>query len=644
MVSPSSRLPARSHASPQPRVPATSAAGAHASGTARDRCILIVIATAAYLAVAMFWIARGMNPITGDEPHYLVGAHALIYEHSLDVSRVYGHDPWSNIFGGGTHTVSSGERQYSAHGLAIELLIALPYRLFGVTGAKAALCVVAGSLVSVVYLVLLQITADRRWSLAAALVLALSLPNTMAAGQIYPDLLVGFLQLYIFYQLARGFPPTDRSWLRLLSVACAVGALPWMQNRHLAVGAAFGTAVMVRLLHDSRDADDGGPAHHRLAVLRSSRFLVPLALMVGLQLGSLLYSWLGIHAFGPSAPPGFMGWYSAMIGLGLHLDRFHGIFFQNPLLFAAIAGLPVFVRRTPTLAILWATVYVLSVVPVCLTRFGYGGWAFAGRYGWDVAPLWIVPFAHFVAWLLEQRRGRAVLAVLLMVSALVQVLLAARWITTDGLLIEGVWRPSMVDGFYGDLSGKLPMFSGLQELLVHRPNWLWVGLALLCLFITRMTRKRWKMSLVVTSAAIVLVGLLLISPSIHRPFEIVGARLPMTTGRNDGSARIAVEGTDAPGFVTFGPYVMLTAGCYELQLSYAAAYPDGTHPLSWDHYSGGQILSQGLVDAAERGTVLRQVVRVPPGDQIDGFELRVWFGGKGRIRIDKLVIVESPAC
>jgi len=35
---------------------------------------------------------------------------------------------------------------------------------------------------------------------------------------------------------------------------------------------------------------------------------------------------------------------------------------------------------------------------------------------------------------------------------------------------------------------------------------------------------------------------------------------------------------------------------------------------------------------------------VPPGDQIDGFELRVWFGGKGRIRIDKLVIVESPAC
>jgi len=426
--------------------------------------------------------------------------------------------------------------------------------------------------------------------------------------------------------------------------ACAVGALPWMQNRHLAVGAAFGTAVMVRLLHDSRDSDDGGPAHHRLAVLRSSRFLVPLALMVGLQLGSLLYSWLGIHAFGPSAPPGFMGWYSAMIGLGLHLDRFHGIFFQNPLLFAAIAGLPVFVRRTPTLAILWATVYVLSVVPVCLTRFGYGGWAFAGRYGWDVAPLWIVPFAHFVAWLLEQRRGRAVLAVLLMVSALVQVLLAARWITTDGLLIEGVWRPSMVDGFYGDLSGKLPMFSGLQELLVHRPNWLWVGLALLCLFITRMTRKRWKMSLVVTSAAIVLVGLLLISPSIHRPFEIVGARLPMTTGRNDGSARIAVEGTDAPGFVTFGPYVMLTAGCYELQLSYAAAYPDSTHPLSWDHYSGGQILSQGLVDAAERGTVLRQVVRVPPGDQIDGFELRVWFGGKGRIRIDKLVIVESPAC
>ena len=290
--------------------------------------------------------------------------------------------------------------------------------------------------------------------------------------------------------------------------------------------------------------------------------------------------------------------------------------------FAGIAGLPVFARRTPKLAVLWAVVYVLSIVPACLAPWGYGGWAFAGRYGWDVAPLWSVPFAHFMAWLLEHRRGTAALAVLLTVSALVQAWLAAGWITTDGLLIEGVWRPSMIDGIYGGLNGKLPMFSRLQELMVHRPNWLWVGLALLCLFVTRISRRRRTMSLAVMSAAIVLVALLLTSPRIYQPLQLAGATLPKTTGRNDGSARIAAEGTDAPGFVTFGPYVTLAAGCYELQLSYAAEYPAGTHPLSWDHYSGGHILSQGAVDAAERGTVLRQLVRVPPGDQIGSFELR----------------------
>src|SRR5215468_7214549 len=51
-------------------------------GAARDQMIVAVVATIAYLAIAIFWLERDMNVVTGDEPHYLVVAHALVYNHS----------------------------------------------------------------------------------------------------------------------------------------------------------------------------------------------------------------------------------------------------------------------------------------------------------------------------------------------------------------------------------------------------------------------------------------------------------------------------------------------------------------------------------------------------------------------------------
>src|SRR5215475_5244995 len=66
-------------------------------GAARDQAIVAAVAAIAYLAIAIFWLERGMNVITGDEPHYLVVAHALVYNHSLDLRPVYGRGPWAGL-------------------------------------------------------------------------------------------------------------------------------------------------------------------------------------------------------------------------------------------------------------------------------------------------------------------------------------------------------------------------------------------------------------------------------------------------------------------------------------------------------------------------------------------------------------------
>jgi len=611
---------------------------------ARDQAFVGVVATAAYLSIAIFWLARGINAITGDEPHYLVAAHALVYNHSLDLRPVYGHGQWAGLGGGQFHTVDSGDAVLPGHGLAISALIALPYRFFGVWGAKVTLCVLAGMLVSVAYPVLRDIVRQRWWSLAGALVIALSLPNTMGAGQIFPDLIAGLLPLYLLYQIARGFPVGDRRWPRLLSFAVAAGVLPWLHHRHVPIAATFDAAFLLRFLYDDGAERHAARRATRSGALRSAHLLVPLGVMVGMQVLELAYTLWLVGTLVYPAQPHFLGWYSVMIALGLHLDQFHGIFFQNPLFFAALAGLPIFMRRTPRLFALWALVYVLSVVPVTAHPSGYGGWAFAGRYEWDFAPLWIFPLGHFMSWLLQRRAGRPALAVLLGGALALQALLASRWVVA-GFLIQDTSRPLWaLDGFYSDLHDLLPVFARPERLLTDWPNWVWLGLAVITVLFTAVSRTHRTAMVAAVCAATALAALLLVKPRPTEPFNIVGAGLFRSTGHNEGMVRVVSEGTDGPGLVIFGPFLALRPGCYETALFYDADYPPDGRPAIWESHGAGRSLGRGEVTAARPGAVLRQLVRVAPGEKIPNFEVRVWFGGSGRVRIEKLVIAPSPAC
>lgn len=85
---------------------------------------------------------------------------------------------------------------------------------------------------------------------------------------------------------------------------------------------------------------------------------------------------------------------AAMMLLGLHLDQGQGMFWQQPLLFAGVAALVPFVRRRPTLALIWLGVYASLIVPDALELARYGGGAPAGRFGWSAAWLWIVPLGY----------------------------------------------------------------------------------------------------------------------------------------------------------------------------------------------------------------------------------------------------------
>lgn len=595
-----------------------------------------------YLAITGYWQQRGLQPIVGDEPVYLIIAQALMVEHTFDLEHSF-TPPLATYVPIEAHAQRRHGGLYSHHGLGLPVLIAVPHHLFGVGGAKIALACLAGLLVTVFFRVVYAVTGRRGWSLATFLVVAASLPYTMAADQIYPDLLAGLLIAWLLYLVARGWEPAGQ-WPSLLAFALAGGFLPWLHHRHALVAGLLALAFAARMTAVAAPADG---TNRWLNGLRQPRLLVPLAIMFVLGFGEVVYAiWL-FGSFTGYGTPRLMLEYGSRMLLGLHLDQFQGLFFQNPLFLLGLPGLAIFVRDRPRLAALWITVYGLAVLPVCTSTVGYGGGAFAGRFQWPLAPLWIFPLAHFIAWVLRRRHAALALTGVLTAAACVQLAYARLWLPGIVPLISLSPKPLWaISTFYPTLRWHLPWFSEAASESLHWPNVAWVTLAILAVVVgvgLARDETRYAFWLCLVPG---LVLLLVPHTRAMTPLQHTGSTFPNTTGRDVVSHRVAIEGADAPGPMLFGLGQNLPPGCYEIELAYRAAYLADADASRWDWATPTRStpLAQGELPRGPNGTRLRRQMRIAPGGDLMGFEFRIWFSGKGTVDVESVAITPRARC
>jgi hypothetical protein len=57
---------------------------------------------------------------------------------------------------------------------------------------------------------------------------------------------------------------------------------------------------------------------------------------------------------------------------------------------------------------------------------------------------------------------------------------------------------------------------------------------------------------------------------LRRPLVFFPKDLPSLAGRLEGNTRMAVEGVDRPGFVSFGPYIELPEGLFRVSVRYSS--------------------------------------------------------------------------
>src|SRR6478735_3711929 len=162
------------------------------SSTQMRTRVSIVCAFAIVYLAGLLWIPTiesRLNPLTGDEPFYVITSMSLIHDHDLNEANNYADRDWNTFYPAlgptlygwpgypdplSPHSTSTARPGlYSKHGLGMALLIALPWSIGGRTLTLIVLAAIAGLVAANMTMLGQQMGADP--VLAAAIAVSLGL-------------------------------------------------------------------------------------------------------------------------------------------------------------------------------------------------------------------------------------------------------------------------------------------------------------------------------------------------------------------------------------------------------------------------------------------------------------------------------------
>jgi hypothetical protein len=355
---------------------------------------------------------HGTHAGTGDEPHYLVIAHSLAFDHDLDVRNNYGtQEP---LIAGGNlvpafHVRETADgRMRPVHDIGLPL-IAVPYvrvaapltswiarhaperllraaRLTPTTLYRhvISLAMIAGAvaLALLMFDAVMRLGGSHRAAFGTTLLLIVSPPLLVYSILFFTELSSALLAFFAFVTLM---------WHRdkrlfVLGAGIAAGFLLLVHIRNVGMVIGLSVAAIMALKAEARR---NLPA-----------FFGGLILMAGVRTGINHYLW-GTWITTPHAAPG--SWdgvlpsvtHAGMRLVALLVDQEYGLLIYAPAYLVAAMGMPSFVRREPHVAWPLMAVVVCYVVPMLLpitNPHGWSGqWCPAGRFLTPMLPLLVLP-------------------------------------------------------------------------------------------------------------------------------------------------------------------------------------------------------------------------------------------------------------
>jgi hypothetical protein len=541
---------------------------------------------------------------TGDEPHYLMAAQSLAFDGDLDVMndytsrertlRVSNQFPLEQFRHAGD--LDGSGRLRPLHGVGLSVVLAPAVGLGGLTGAQLAMVLIAALLADQLLRLLRDLGFKRRYGVAAWIAVVACSPLLVFASQIYPEVPAALLIVVALRVMAR-----HAASQRALALGGAAGvALIWLHVRYIPLALGVFAGLVIAASRERRGERPAGLLASVAALVRSAArnwrtTLVPVVApyVIGLAAFAAAFQyWYGsIHPTAPyrafsTTTAGDAGWtFLYDYVLGDILSPVHGWIPYVPVHWLGLAALGCLLLRFG-----WAAAGCLAVAVgyelILASAAPNIGWGLPARYLIPVLPLIAIPIAVALQYV---RPARLLFVPLLAVS-----------------LVLGVAAARDHHGLYPiDDSSRI---YGVRSMAHLFP--------------------------------------IPLPPSPPTSFLLRPGQFPPHSGSVEDGVVVARQGTDAPGFMMWGPYYTLKEGMYRATFPLAVSgVAPGTHVATIEIAGAppSEVFESEVVIAAEIDG--RRPTAIPLDFPHHGeylMETRVFFHGRGTLRAGP-VLVEALA-
>jgi len=424
------------------------------------------------LATLFSWHLKGVNTVTGDEPHYLVMSSGIVKHGSLEQTAPYREEfKTREIYTHGlapvdaqpspenTHAVLGPNGLFNVHNIGLPLLLAIPFLIGGVVGAKLIMVFFGSLVVVVAWKFSSHFSQDKTLRFWAVIAATISLPLIPASNQIYPDVLAGLIALTGLYWF---FTIHERRSVGLEALlAVTVVFLPWLQIKFAATCVVLVLSITAKIYFQSRDL----------------KKIIRIFIIAGTS--CLVLAAYNYYAFGKTSGPYQSGALevsktSLMVLLGLHFDQNQGFILQNPVNLIGILAIGWMYKLNRSFSIVWALVFLSLIVPNALHPGWYGGGSFSGRFQWAAAITFIIPTICGLLFIAKSKEK--IFKAIIFCGALLQLYFFYQY-AIGGVNLYNKGAGTWFDAypiFYHPLHGWLPMLYDSSWAYGYWPNYSWM--------------------------------------------------------------------------------------------------------------------------------------------------------------------------
>ena len=322
--------------------------------------------------------------LTGDEPHYMLIAHSLLWDHDLAVADDYADGSFRAFYAGKIGPHLAHGTSYSVHGVGLALILLPGYALLGLTGVVLTKALLGAVAVRELFRAVELLVVDRRAALLAALAFGVTVPGLFLLTAAYPELPAAVLTVAVF---RRWVVPMEIGPLAAASWGLGFGLLPLLHIKFLTLTSVLAVGSLLFW-----------PARRQEVLAGTSAAL--LAVLVFFF--SLTGSWNPLASWGTQR----IFWQGIPIGLvGLFFDQEAGLLPTAPVYVFALVALVRFSQRRPALGFLVLAALGAVALPAAAHPAWPGGASAPARYLFPALPLLAVTAAAVWRW--EPDRGMA---------------------------------------------------------------------------------------------------------------------------------------------------------------------------------------------------------------------------------------------